>query len=179
MNFGGFSQIVPVQMRPNLPPQKSVVEAAPEVGIHWGKQSTFRFSASNPEHDSNSQTPPLPFVRNSTKHVFETRVETIQTPNWKQFRIFHPQHEGYLTRSGGQVEHSNEEVEVDGELTDYQIDLGEEAQQEIAGFTSYADGRVEERYKTVLVHRYLSVGINKTPGAPNPGSLGHTEGGEL
>jgi hypothetical protein len=175
--IGSLSTIVPVTMRANTPPSKQRLPAEPDIGLRWGKQSQFTFSAQTPpDNAEQGPTQPLPFVRLATKHKYETRIETIPTPNWIQKRIYKPSREDHFMLTQGGVESSSGRDEIDGEDYEYQIDLGEEAQQEIAGFTAYPDGSVVERYKTILVHRRLSVGIDKTPSSPLPQGLGETEG---
>jgi hypothetical protein len=165
-------------MRPNAPPDKQRTVPDPNVGIRWGKMSQFRFSAQSPELGTTGEVPgaPLPFVRNSTKHKFETRIETIPAPNFTQFRKFNPIFEHIFFGADGSIEHSRGSQELNGEVYEYQVDLGEEAQQEIVGFTSYPDGSVVERFKTILVKRLLDVAITKRPSSPTPGGLGRAEG---
>jgi hypothetical protein len=180
MSIGAFSGIVPVTMRANTPPAKTPKRPPdPDVGARWGRASTFIFSGANPEPTVERPVPPAPFVRNSTKHKYETRVESIPSPAFTQFGLYNPSFEDYFTKTQGGTLSTQGRFEADGEIISYECDLGIEAQQEIAGFTAYPDGSVVERYKTINVHRILSITLNKTPPSPLPGGLGHTEGAPL
>lgn len=177
MSIGTLAAIVPVTMRPNTPPDKTRTPPVIDVGIRWGKMSQFRFSGQSPDTGTTGDVPeaPPPFVKNSTRHKFETRIEVIPRPNFTQFRKYNPIFERIFIGAGNSA-HSSGPQEVDGEVDSYQVNLGEEAQQEIAGFTAYPDGHVVERYRTVLVKRLLEVQITKTPLSPGIGGPGHTDG---
>lgn len=163
MAIGAYRGVIPVVMQevrePDLPPR----EPAPECGSRWGKPSTFQKSVTEPPADDPDGPipPPAEIVETEVRHI----VEIEELPNGEQaFQQMSVSIGGYVrdaflqlpsgTGSGSAIPNGPFTYDRLRELID--CDLGTETWQEISGYTAFADGHVQERYKQVEVKRLIT-----------------------
>lgn len=160
-SVGAFKDVVPVAMSPNDTPDRTVLPANvpdPDVGIRWGRQSAFVLANQNTDADTaaqGQQTPPPVYVKNSPIHKDGgNRLEGFSAVKVEYHNYSFPAYEWIASDPPQPAFNGNAEAELPFTVW---LSLGKENQQEIAGFTAFPDGSVKERYKQVIVDRYLEL----------------------